>query len=81
MARAGCDSPVLDPEDLEYTRHVIAPFLDATDMRTGIECLYGDAAGATLGFTPQGLSDRAGLALALHDARSAYGVAAPPVTG
>jgi hypothetical protein len=68
MARAGCAGPTLDPEDLEYTRLVLEPFLDATDMRTGVECLYGDAAGRSLGFTPRGLSDRAGLALALHDA-------------
>jgi hypothetical protein len=69
MALAGCTQPALDAEDLEYTRMVIEPFLDATDMRTAIECLYGDAAGRTLGFTPRGLSHRAGLALALHDAR------------
>jgi hypothetical protein len=70
MAQAGCNQPTLDAEDLEYTRSVIEPFLDATDMRTAIECLYGDVAGRTLGFTPRGLSDRAGLALALHDARA-----------
>jgi hypothetical protein len=68
MARAGCTTPSLEPEDLEYTRAVLEPFLDTTDMRTGVECLYGDAAGRTLGFTPRGLSDRAGLSLALHDA-------------
>ena len=45
------------------------PVLDADDMRTAIECLFGDAAGRTLGFTPRGLSPWAGLALALHDAR------------
>ena len=71
MARAGCAGPTLDPDDLEYTRHVLEPLLVATDMRTHIECLFGDAAGATLGFTPRGLSDRAGLALALNDARAA----------
>jgi hypothetical protein len=71
LARAGCTSPSLDPDDLAYTREVLAPFLDATDMRTAIECLFGDAAGRTLGFTPRGLSPWAGLALALHDARSA----------
>lgn len=32
-------------------------------------CLFGDAPARTLGFTPQGLSPWAGLALALHDAR------------
>jgi hypothetical protein len=69
MAMAGCAMPALDPDDLEYTRAVLAEHLDATDMRTTIECLWGDAAGKTLGLTPRGLSDGAGLALALHDAR------------
>jgi hypothetical protein len=68
MAAAGCAGPVLDAEDLDYTRNVLAPYLDAEDMRSGIECLFGDAAGRTLGFTPHGLSPWAGLALALHDA-------------
>jgi hypothetical protein len=71
MAAAGCAGPVLDADDLDYTREVLAPFLDADDMRTTIECLFGDAAGHTLGFTPRGLSPWAGLALALHDARHA----------
>lgn len=70
MARAGCVGPVLDDDDLAYTREVLAPHLDATDMRTAIECLFGDAAGRTLGFTPRGLSPWAGLALALHDVRA-----------
>ena len=70
MARAGCTGPVLDAEDIEHTREVLIPYLDADDMRTCIECLFGDAAGRTLGFTPRGLSPWAGLALALHDART-----------
>jgi hypothetical protein len=69
MARAGCSGPTLDAEDIVYTREVLAPFLDADDKRTCIECLFGDAAARTLGFTPRGLSPWAGLALALHDAR------------
>jgi hypothetical protein len=69
MAHAGCLTPSLDAEDLAYTREIIAPYFDAADLRTAIECLYGDSAGRTLGFTPRGLSDRAGLALALHNAR------------
>jgi hypothetical protein len=81
MAIAGCEEPALDPEDIEYTREVIRPFLDATDMRTAVECLYGDQAGATLGFTPRGLSDRASLALALHDARTAEGTRTPSGSG
>lgn len=70
-AAVGCAGPILDEEDIEYTREVLNPFLDANDKRTCIECLFGDAAGRTLGFTPRGLSPWAGLALALHDARSA----------
>jgi hypothetical protein len=76
MARAGCTGPVLDEEEIAYTREVLSPFLDAGDKRTAIECLFGDAAGRTLGFTPRGLSPWAGLALALHDARPEHGAAA-----
>jgi len=68
MARAGCTTPVLDEDDLAYTRGVIAPHLDAHDRATVIACLFGDAAANALGYPPQGLTDRAGLALALHDA-------------
>lgn len=70
MAMVGCDGPVLDEEDIAYTREVLVPFLDMGDKRTVIECLFGDAAGRTLGFTPRGLSPWAGLALALHDAQT-----------
>jgi hypothetical protein len=70
MARAGCARPVLDDDDIAYTREVLIPFLDATDKRTAIECLFGDEPGRTLGFTPRGLSPWAGLALALYDARA-----------
>ena len=71
MARAGCTSPALDDDDLEYTRTVIAPHLDAHDRATVIPCLFGDAAAIALGYPPQGLSDRAGFALALSNARAA----------
>jgi hypothetical protein len=69
MARAGCTTPAIDDDDLEYTRTVIAPHLDAHDRATVIPCLFGDAAATALGYPPQGLSVRAGFALALHDAR------------
>ena len=69
MARAGCTTPALDAEDLDYTRAVIAPHLDAHDRATVIPCLFGDPAATGLGYPPQGLSERAGFALALHDAR------------
>jgi hypothetical protein len=70
MALAGCSGPTLDAEDIAYTREVLIPYLDADDMRTCIESLFGDEAVRTLGFTPRGLSPWAGLALALHDART-----------
>jgi hypothetical protein len=69
MSLAGCSGPTLDADDIAYTREILTPLLDANDMRTTIECLFGDEAGRTLGFTPRGLSPWAGLALALHDAR------------
>jgi hypothetical protein len=49
MAMAGCTGPSLDEEDIAYTREVLVPYLDAEDMFTAIECLFGDAAGRTLG--------------------------------
>ena len=69
MTLAGCSGPTLEAEDIAYTREVLIPHLGAEDTRTCIECLFGDAAARTLGFTPRGLSRWAGLALALHDAR------------
>ncbi len=68
MAAAGCPLSRLDPRDLDHTRSVLAPLLEQTDMRTAIECLFGDEAGRTLGFTPRGLKPNAGLAVALDDA-------------
>src|SRR5262245_11435904 len=43
-AMAGCRSPVLDPEDLAYTRDVMAPLLGASDRPTVIAGLFGDKA-------------------------------------
>jgi hypothetical protein len=70
MTMAGCAGPELDADDIAYTREVLIPYLDASDMRTVIECIFGDVAGRTLGFTPRGLSHWAGLALALHDGQA-----------
>jgi hypothetical protein len=70
MARAGCTTPQLDDDDLAYTRSVIAPLLGATDRAAVISCLFGDPAARALGYPPQGLSERAGLALALSHART-----------
>ena len=67
MAQAGCTEPALDADDLAYTREVIAPYLDTKDYSTIIACLFGDEAARSLGYSPMGLSQRAGFALALHD--------------
>ena len=69
MAMAGCSEPSLDAADLDYTREVLQPHLQATDLPTLIPCLFGDPAAHALGYPPQGLSPRAGLALALSEAR------------
>ena len=69
MAHAGCTSPSLTDDDLAYTRAIIEPLRTVTDRATVMACLFGDNAARALGYPPQGLSDRAGLALALHDAR------------
>jgi hypothetical protein len=62
--------PALDPDDLAYTRAVVTPLLHATDRATAMACVFGNAAANALGYPPQGLSPRAGLALALHEARA-----------
>jgi len=68
MKNAGCTAPSLDADDLAYTREAIARDLDATDQPTLMTCLFGDKAGATLGYPRLGFSNRAGLALAVADA-------------
>lgn len=70
MARAGCTGPELDPAEISYTREVMRPHLDATDLPTTTTLLFGDPAARSLGYEPSGLSPWAGLALALHDARA-----------
>ena len=65
MRRRRRSTPTTSPIPATY----IAPLLDAEDMRTTVECLYGDPAARSLGFTPRGLTARAGLAMALAEAR------------
>src|SRR5262245_7224127 len=71
MAMAGCSKPSLDEDELEYTRGVIARHLDTKDYPLVMTSLFGDVAAASLGYAPLGVSERAGFALALHDARLA----------
>ena len=68
LRAANCTEPTLDAEELAYTRETIRPHLEATDLPTATVHLFGDPAARSLGYRPPGLSHRAGLALALHDA-------------
>ena len=70
MARAGCRQPALEAAELAYTREALQPLMQRRDRPTVMACLYGDRAAQSLGYLPQGLSDYAGLALALHQARA-----------
>ncbi|MCU0535606.1 MAG: hypothetical protein MUD14_17075 [Hydrococcus sp. Prado102] len=69
MAMAGCRQSNLDADDLAYTREIVAPYLSTQDYPTIVTCLFGDRAARSLGYIPQGLSEYAGLALALHQAQ------------
>jgi hypothetical protein len=69
MAMAGCSKPSFNDDELEYTREVIAPHMDTKDYPLIMTSLFGDTAAASLGYAPLGLSERAGFALALSDAR------------
>jgi hypothetical protein len=64
MRSAGSTVPLLDDDDLLYTREVLREYASATDRATVIAALFGDAAARDLGYQPLGLSPRAGLALA-----------------
>jgi hypothetical protein len=72
MAFAGCERPTLPPAELARTREIIAPHLGTPtdDLPSSISCGFGDPAAEALGYAPLGLPERAGLALALHDARA-----------
>ncbi len=70
LRAAGCTGPILGAEELAYTRGIIQPHLEATDLPTATVHLFGDPAARSLGYRPPGLGHWAGLALALHDARA-----------
>jgi hypothetical protein len=65
---AGASEPTLDAEEIVYSREIIAPYLDSADLPTLFACLYGDEAARSVGYTPLGLSPRAGYAVALAEA-------------
>ncbi len=68
LHHAGATTPSLEADDLAYTREVLADYLDAKHEPILLPALFGDPAARELGYAPLGLSPRAGLALALHDA-------------
>ena len=70
---AGETGSKLDPEEVEYTREVIRPYLDSTDLTVILPALFGDHAARAVGNDPLGLSDRAGLSLGLADALNPAG--------
>lgn len=70
MAQAGCTDPSFAHDELAYIREVIAPYLDSQEYPIIFACLYGDSAATMLGYNSLGLSDRAGFALALSDAKN-----------
>lgn len=63
-------SLTLPADDLDYSRHVLAPHRAATETSILMPALFGDAAARELGYQPLGLSPRAGLEVALAEARS-----------
>lgn len=70
MRQTGLHAPTLEADDIEYTREVLAEYLDRNDQPTVIVALFGDVAARELGFPPLGLSPSAGLALALYEAQN-----------
>jgi hypothetical protein len=60
--------PHLDADDLAYSREVLQPLMHESAYPILIAALYGDEGARTLGYEPLGLSDRAGLAVAIADA-------------
>jgi len=59
------ERPCLNQEELEYTAHVLAPYMESQDFPVQFACLFGDAAAREAGYPPQGLSPYAGWQLAL----------------
>ncbi len=59
--------PTLETDDLEYSRAVLAPFLQSVEKPVQFACLFGDAAAREVGYVALGLSAFAGLEVALAD--------------
>ena len=55
MAMAGCGEPNLDPADLDYTREVLQPHLQATDRPTLMRLPVWGSGRASLGLSAAGI--------------------------
>jgi hypothetical protein len=60
-------SLTLPTDDLDYSRHVLAPHRATTDTTILMPALFGDEAAREFGYQPLGLSPRAGLEVALAE--------------
>ncbi len=60
--------PTLPADDVDYSRHVLAPHRAATEIAILMPALFGDEAAREFGYEPLGLSPRAGLEMALAEA-------------
>ncbi len=69
LLQSRCEVPVLSTEELEYTHDLIKKKYHQLDLNSFVEVLFGDLAAASLGFTQNGFSPQAGLALALHQTK------------
>ncbi|HEY9084913.1 MAG TPA: hypothetical protein VIN40_03090 [Candidatus Tyrphobacter sp.] len=67
-ARFAGESVHLEGSELQRSRAVIEPYLDSTLYPAIVAALYGDEAALSLGYSPLGLPERAGYAVALADA-------------
>ncbi|MFK7805426.1 MAG: hypothetical protein AB8G95_27600 [Anaerolineae bacterium] len=65
QAKSGAQNK-FDSDELEYTRELFEPLMQADDEPTLIAALFGDPAAKELGHQPLGLSKNAGLELGLY---------------
>lgn len=69
---AGAIRPVLDPDDLQYSKAVLEPLRESDDLPVILAAMYGDGPARRLGHPPLGLSARAGCAVALAEAQAEW---------
>lgn len=60
--------PTLDDEELTYSQTILKVYATQSDFPTVTACLLGDEAAASVGFPPVGLSQNAGMEVAIMEA-------------